>query len=152
VPIAQVSLKVDQGQSLNAGPFCWVGGGACVDFRGTSPLAIFRQRPTDSPLVQLTGSPSALGQVVFGAPIPNFPIAVSDGLIVLGALIPNFPIAASEATPSQILVTLYPVFVYLTPLGVSYLVFPYCKWSLSFAWPSGQSFQLVAGDVEVSSV
>lgn len=132
MPIREVALQIDRNASFSAS-FCWIAGNAGVDPTGTTPLATFRQRDADTPLVSLTGSSSANGQVTYLAPIPNTPLFV-------------------DQLQTTILVTIYPIVVFLTVAGTNLLPYPFCRWKLNLTWPDGTSLDIIHGDVEVQSV
>jgi hypothetical protein len=132
VPVKLLNLQIDQGTSFTA-TFAWIGGQQGVNPAGTTGVALFRQLPTDTPLVQVTTTPGANGGIVYLPAIPNFPWV-------------PYP----DATP--VLITIYPIQVQLTTAGVVLLDVSYCQWSCILTWPDGTAMATVTGSVEIDSV
>jgi hypothetical protein len=132
MPIAELDLTIDPGASFTCAT-AWVSGGAGIPVASTTPTATFRQRPTDVPLVQLTATLSAYGQVTFGSPIPNFALVLDSA--------------------TTIFVTLYPIQIMLTPAGTAAVgAVPFSRWKLNLVFPDGTSVDLVHGQVTADAV
>lgn len=125
MPITELALSIDVGASWS-GAIAWVGGQAGFDLSFCAPTAMFWQRP-ETTLLAISGTPSTLGAISFGAPLPS-------------------PLYGS----------IYPVIVSLTPLGTATLSpVPSCRWTLAFASPTlakSSSVVLIRGPVSMQNV
>jgi len=138
VPVAEITLQIDQQASFTAGPMAWIGGGQGVNLAGTTPTVTLRQQPSDTPIITLTSTPSANGVVTYLAPVPNFPY---------------LPPSADNESNNPTLITLYPFQVQFTAVGIA-LLEPvlYCRWKLNIQWPDSTSIDLIHGPVMIAWV
>lgn len=136
-PVPQYTpLTLAQGSSL-AGTWCWIVQCAGVDPASCVASAVFRQLPTDAPLLTVTSAASSLGQITYQAAIPNFPY---------------LPPSLDEAGLAPVPITVYPFKLAITAAGMALLNVPYCQWSLDLTWPDSTVTQIMRGEVFVSSV
>ena len=133
MPVKFCDLQIDQGASFTAS-WIWIGGGQGVNPAGTTALAIFRQVPTDTPLLSVSTTASANGSVITYLPA-----------------VTNYPYIAF-GQPSPILITVYPVQLFIALADVAALVYPIAKWKFAFTWPTGIVIDWLAGDVEVVNI
>lgn len=139
MPVRQIGLQIDAGGSFALGPLAWIWSNGGVDLRTTTASAHFRQLYSDEPLLMLSNTTSASGQIDYLEPVPDFPYLP--------------PQVGQEEGAQPVAITLYPFSVTLTDVGVSSLVVvPYCRWSLSFAWPGGPTVVFCVGNVEMARV
>jgi hypothetical protein len=129
--ITALALRLFVGTSFT-GAIAAVAGNAGFDPTASSPIATFRQVASDTPIVQLTSTLSPYGSVTFLTPVPNYPY---------------LPFGQT----SPILVTLYPVQVYLTVAAVAAMP-AYLQWSLIFDYGDGNVFPFIESEVTVSGV
>lgn len=135
MPVRQVDLAIDAGASFAAGPFLWIAGNAGVDLTGTTRTVLFRQLPTDPPLLQLSSSSVPLLPAVSG--YQYLPTSIEA--------VPNPP-------DPPVVITVYPFQLVLTLANVTAIAtVPYCAWSMTVGWPNGTSVVLMGGNVTVRS-
>lgn len=132
MPVIQQDLQLDQGSSITF-PVVWISGGVGVNPAGTIPNAIFRQLPTDNPLLVLTNLPGIYGVISYAAPIPNYTFF-------------------DTMSGTVITTTVYPINITISTTGMALLVYPVMRWRLSLAWPDGTVTVLDGGEVNVDSI
>lgn len=134
MPVVEATLQLDQG-TAPTWSLCWVGGYQGVNLAGTTPTVVFRQVPTDAPLVTMTNVPNANGSVItYAAPLVNVPVWV-------------------PSIDAEVTMTLYPVVFSMTVADMALLVFPFMRAKFNVLWPvSGISIDVVHWEVEVDSV
>lgn len=105
-----------------------------MNLAGTTPTVVFRQVPTDAPLVTMTNVPNANGSVItYAAPLANVPVWV-------------------PSIDAEVTMTLYPVVFSMTAADMALLVFPFMRAKFNVLWASGISIDVVHWEVEVDSV
>ena len=134
MPVIEFAQQIDRGRDFRAS-YCWVAGGVGVNFAGASLSALWRQRPVDAPLVQVSSVPSANGSIVV---LPAIPVVLNG--VFWGEVLENFQTTAN------------PVQVALTAAGAALLTVAYCQWSLTVTWPDGTQTDWMHGPVTIESV
>ena len=102
---------------------------------GSTASAVFRQSPTDLPLLTISTMPSPVGSIQYLPAVPNYPY-----------LPPDF-----DEDSSPIVLTLFPIAISITPLGAALLIYPFAFWEMDLTWPDTSAFPFVAGFVTVQA-
>lgn len=149
MPVTEATLRLDQG-TTPTWSLCWIAGGVSVNPTGATPTCLFRQTPTDAPLVEFTNIANANGSVItYAAAVPNSPIVVRGGTFIASPTIGEVYVAGDQI----LYLTLYPIVMAMSAADMELLTFPYMQAKLNLNWASqGVSMDVVHWQVEISNV